>query len=312
MMDFKKHTLKDGQVRYSYHIAKAIPFLEGVGYTEGEIRVLDESYEQIDTIKLHSNKDILSGFPAENHDFILIDDKHYIISAYVGKTVWNIPSEISQGGDGPQVVASILQEVKDNKVIWQWDSTDYPQFYQASLESNNFINDIQQWADYVHFNSMVIDPEDNNLICSFKNLNSIIKINRLTGEIMWVLGGALDEFGLTKEQMPSRQHYARLTKEGNITIFDNGNEYERSRVLEYSIDEINKRLIDFNEYIKEGHFSPWAGSAQKIDDNIFLVGWGGGITEGPNATEYDFEKGKVLFEIKFENNTSTYRCVKIK
>ena len=38
-------------------------------------------------------------------------------------------------------------------------------------------------------NSMYIDPKDNNLVCSFRNQNQVIKINRtLDGSVMWRSG----------------------------------------------------------------------------------------------------------------------------
>ena len=43
-------------------------------------------------------------------------------------------------------------------------------------------------------------------MCSFRNIDSILKIERGTGKILWILGGKGDHFGLTEEQKFSRQH----------------------------------------------------------------------------------------------------------
>src|SRR6185436_20143917 len=84
-------------------------------------------------------------------------------------------------------------------VIWQWDGTDYPEFYSTSVETNDFTN-LSKTQDYMHMNSMTIDPRDNNLICSFRNLNQVVKLNRITGNVMWKLGGKNSDFPLTASQ----------------------------------------------------------------------------------------------------------------
>lgn len=59
------------------------------------------------------------------------------------------------------------------------------------------------------------------MIASFRNLDEVLKIDRQTGEILWTLGGLGDDFGLTEEQLFSRQHYAKLTDTGTLLLFDN-------------------------------------------------------------------------------------------
>lgn len=39
-----------------------------------------------------------------------------------------------------------------------------------------------------------------------RNTDSIVEINRRTGNIEWVLGGKMDMFGLTENQKTARQH----------------------------------------------------------------------------------------------------------
>lgn len=313
--DFKKIKLKN-KIRYSYFLQNENAYsYEGVGYGPTKLVIMDENYKIIDEVVSKEFGEIPENFPLESHDSLIIDDGHYIIATYFGKTVYNVGNTLVENNNGSRVVASILQEVKDGKVLWQWDSTEHPELYNLSIEGNDFKNATSKWADYIHFNSVTIDPKDNNLICSFRNIDSILKIERKTGKILWILGGKGDQFGLTEEQKFSRQHYARVIKDGSITLFDNGNSVEKSRVLEIKIDEKNKKILNYKDFYLNDYFSFACGSTDKLDDkkDVFIIGWGmGDFSKRENMTEIDFSTNKKLFELIFHGNMTTYRITKIK
>ena len=89
----------------------------GVGYSPTKLVIMDENYNEINTIKMSESDIVKEGDALENHDFIYLDDNHYILSSYQVVTPDNIPEELSEGNDA-QVVAQVLQEVKDGEVIW--------------------------------------------------------------------------------------------------------------------------------------------------------------------------------------------------
>lgn len=90
--------------------------------------------------------------------------------------------------------------------------------------------------------SSLCKSNDGNLICSFRNLDAVIKLDRKTGEILWTLGGLGDEFNLTDNQNFSRQRNARITEDGYITLYDNGVKNQATRVVKIKLDEENKKL----------------------------------------------------------------------
>lgn len=311
--DFKKIITEDNEVRYGYLVVdKDSKRIGGVGYSPTKLVIMDENYNEINTIKMSESDMVEEGDPLENHDFIYLDDNHYILSSYQVVTADNIPEELSNGNE-TQVVAQVLQEVKDGKVIWQWVSTDYEEFYYMSEECNTFSEENDTPLDYVHFNSITIDSNDNNFICSFRNTDSVIKLDRETGEIIWILGGEYDEFELTKEQLFSRQHHARLTDEGYLTIYDNGVENEDSRVIKIKIDEDSKSVVYFKEYDVD-EFYRYTGSVQELDsDNeVFLIGVGTqvGVSQDLAAIEKNYSTGEVYFEFSFNSGANLYRCYK--
>jgi len=313
--DFKKHVLPNGEIRYSYHEQNPdYNRLNFFGYAGGERVIMDEQYNEIGRIKMVTQQNS-SMNTVEGHDFYLIDADHYIASSYELKLVHNIPQELNPHPQGSKVVASHLQEVKNGVVLLDWYSTNYPELYALSDTANNdYANLVSQQPDYAHFNSIDIDPNDGNLLCSFRHLSTILKIDRNNGNIIWKLSGKADEFGLTEHQKTSYQHYVRFTQDGYISIFDNNNLSEKkSRVIKLKIDESNKKLVDWHEYLVPDHFSEACGSAMNIENEVFVIGWGLSIDNFAALTEIDFSTDRKLFELTFPYGlNSTYRCMKFK
>lgn len=308
--DFKR-TDCGSETYYSYHDQTGEYENYGLeGYAPGERVILNKNLEEIGRITLIKTETVNTGDPLDGHDFILISPKHYICSSYIKTKVDNVPGFT----DGSVVVYAYLQEVEDNKVIWEWKSIDHPELYDltvtdADANADDFANENTKAPDYVHFNSMRIDSDD-NLICSFRHIDTIMKINRTTGEIMWKLSGKGDEFGLTEEQKTSGQHYAVPNADGYITAFDNGNARKSTRIVAYKIDENTKELLDFKEYATADKFSRACGSAQHIKDEIFVIGWGAAMKDTQCMTVYDFAQDKALMTITLETGEPiTYRCV---
>ena len=331
--DFKM-TKVNGEIQYSYYGQMGASGSTGA-VTSGEpllneAIVLDKNYNVIDHIPfLLPNEDTPANVSPDTHDFTILGDRHYLIETYMQKRVTNIPANVPHSAFGARVQATVIQEIDHGKVVWQWDSSEHPELYGISVEGNDFYNTTVQWADYMHFNSMTVDPSDQNLICSFRNLDSVLKIDRKTGKILWILGGKGDQFGLTVDQKFSRQHFARLTDSGNLTLFDNGTnsvylgypaKYQGSgkgvsRILELKLDQEHKKLLNFNAFSLDKQYSAVMGSATKLDpnSNVFMVGWGGRITPNSIFSLIDFSSNKVLFEAVYPLNPqnlgdNTYRA----
>ena len=310
--DFKKHNI-DGKVRYSYQEATNKYPDVSLAYTMGDIVILNEQYNEIDRVNFIGNDGVKEGYSVENHDFLMIDDGHYIISTYLPMIVNNIPDSVSSLSSSTKVLAGVLQEIKDGEVVLQWNSTDYPQLYELSIEGNKFDSMSSNWNDYVHFNAVIVDPKDNNLICSFRHLDALLKIDRNSGEIIWILGGEGDEFNLTEEQKFSHQHHPTLLDNNRILLYDNGNAKGLARILEITLDEENKKVTDFKEFSIDGRFSEFMGSVQKLDDknDVYLIGWGGAQSDTALFTEYDLKNNKVLCEFHvIDDSKMTYRVYK--
>jgi arylsulfate sulfotransferase len=298
----------NGTTRYTY-LLKDNDGYQIPGYTNnifGCQVIADENLNEIKRVYLSSFNNIDASVKnlLDMHDFILLSDDHYIGMAYYEKPVNNIPATL-QPATGARVVAPVIQETENGQVIWQWDGTDYPELYAESVQGNNYSNGAVV-NDYLHLNSMAIDPKDGNLVCSFRNANLILKINRKTGDIVWKLGGKNSDFPITEDDVFLRQHNVSFVDDGStMLVFDNGeiNERPYSRILEIRLDESTRQIISYNSFNIPGAFVQYTGSVQKKDNTYFI---GGGSAK--YILEVDRLSGVKYFEMQLEN--SSYRSFK--
>lgn len=310
--DFKKHVFENGTVRYSYQRVNGER--NGIGYASGERVILDDKYQELKTITLAQSEFAKEGDPVDGRDFILIDDNHYIMETSQLVLVQNIPEGLGASTMGSKVVRTLIQEVKDDKIVFEFTTDSHPEFYGLSVNDHDYSNTTSQTPDYSGFNRMILDPADENLIVSFGNLNTIMKINRETGAVMWKLSGNGDEFGLSPEQKTSGQTDLAITPEGYLTVFDNGVSTGQTRILKIKLDEVNKKILDYKEYKVPGQTSLAYGSAQKIGDNIevYTIGWGQNKENTVAVSEIDFNTGKKLLEITLPQGVANDRVQKFK
>lgn len=310
--DFQKHTLADGKVRYSYQ--RVYGDSDGIGYASGERVILDENYQFLKKITLAKSDLAKEGEPIDGRDFILIDDNHYIVAATQEVLVQNVPESLGASSMGTKVARTLIQEVEDDKAVFEFTTDSHPELYGLSVAGNDYSNTVSQSPDYAGLNRMIIDPADNNLIVSFGNMNTIMKIDRESGKIVWKLSGSGDEFGLTDEQKTSGQSDLALTSDGYLTVFDNAVSSGQTRILKIKLDEVNKKVLEYHEFKVPGHISTTNGSVQKIGDEIevYAIGWGQAKEGMTGISEIDFNTGKKLLEVTLPQGVSNDRVLKIK
>lgn len=302
-VNFREWNL-NGTVRYTYLLEDHIPTASGS--LPGYVVIADENMQEIGRAGLLSYGAIDAGSQPflDGHDFILLGDDHYISMAYYEKTASNIPASLNPAA-GVQIVAPVIQEVENNQVVWQWDASDHPELYGESVEGNNF-SDNTTIKDYLHLNAISIDPNDGNLICSFRNANLVIKISKTTGDILWKLGGQHSSFPINEDQKFLRQHHASFADNGaTILLFDNGEATERpySRVLEFKLNESEHEVTGFKKFNIPEAFTQYMGSVQKSGDTYFI---GGGTAN--YILEINPSTGTKSFEMQLAK--STYRAFK--
>ena len=236
----------------------------------------------------------------------MLGEDHFIVFANFEKEVNNIPASLNPPPH-KRVYAAIIQETVNGKLVWQWDATKFPEFYGNSVDQDgNGFSDSTP-TDYIHLNSMVLDPSDSNLIVSFRSLNQIVKIDRHTGSILWRLGGKNSDFPLEFTQRFLGQHFVKFLDDNKTIMFvDNGNVIARpsTRILEFRLDEVNKKVAYFNAYKIPERYIPYRGSVQKVGENLLITG--GGYDDGIILLT-DPKTDRYLFHLKTKNQQCFYR-----
>ena len=278
----------------------------------GRLSYYDKAYRQwIITDNNMIERDTLqclNGF-TDYHDIRLLDDGGYILNCYDSLY---IELELPM----PQLVRDILviQEFDDEgNLILNWNALDHLSIYDYPN-----MNLAAPELTFMHGNSIEVDY-DNNLLLSNRVSNEIIKIDRLTGDIIWIMGGPLNEFIFINDPLNgfNKQHDVRRIENGNITLFDNGTQHQPmlSRAVEYEIDELNKTATLVWAYNHPDSIVAMAmGSVQRLPNQNTLINWGFFfetviMDAGTLIMEVDYDKN-IVFELTYPINSWAYRARK--
>jgi hypothetical protein len=164
--------------------------------------------------------------------------------------------------------------------------------------------------DPYHLNSIALDG-DGNFIVSARHTNTVYKIDRRSGEVLWRLGGKQSTFEMRPGTTFKLQHDARPGPGNTITLFDNVAEDlpargRSSRGIEIELDEERHTatLVDQFKHA-EGLLSPTQGSMQPLQRGGAFIGWGG---LQPYFTEFD-EQARTVFDARFAaTGVESYRA----
>ena len=193
-----------------------------------------------------------NGYMADNHDFEVLPNGHAIVECADNTPVVDMSKIVPGGFPAALPTEFIIQEVDvDGNVVFQWKSLDH---IPVTDSYQNLTG--QNLGDYIHVNSVWFDETDGTIILSCRNTSEVIKISRVTGDIIWRMQGKHNQFtftngipGNTDPAYFQVQHNARRLPNGNLTIFDNGYSDHSdpqygffrpyTRGVEYVIDEVN-------------------------------------------------------------------------
>ncbi len=258
---------------------------------------MDSSYNVINQFNT------ANGFAVDVHDLIVQPNGHYFI---LGKRLVEVDmSKIVAGGDtSAEIIDMALQEFDStNDLIFQWDALSHYNITDADTE----VDLSQHEIDFVHLNSIAIDT-DSNIILSARNLDEITKIDHNTGNIIWRFGGKNNQFKFLNDDLGfSRQHDAKMMKNGDISIFDNGVYHvpRFSSFVEYRLDTTNMTATLINRYThNHGVFGITEGDVQELPNGNKFIGWG--ETGNPAVTEIG-QNDSIEYEMGFPTLYSSYR-----
>jgi len=270
---------------------------------DGSWILLDSLMKEVDTLRCEGS------YIADYHDIQVLENGHYILEAY--DSIFVDMSAIIDGGQSVAWITGILiiQEFNSNdELIFEWNAWEHLSI--ADYTNLNLEADAIEW---MHCNSIEVDGDEHILI-SNRASNEILKINRQSGDIVWHLGGPLNEFTFINDPKHGfkMQHDVRRLDNGNITLFDNGVTHSPpiSRVLEYGLDENEKTAELVWDYIHPDSIIGLAmGSVQRLPNGNTLINWGTINNRGALITEVTNDKNIVL-EIQYPDQHKVYKVRK--
>ena len=292
---------------------RVLPNGELMTSENGRHIILDTTLAPIDTFKCGN------GYTADSHDFLLLPNGHALLFGLDPEPV--DMSKIVPGGDpNATVIGAVIQELDASKnVIFEWRTFDYIPI------TDSYSDLTQSTVAYGHANAINVD-NDGNILFSLRFCSSIIKINRENGKVMWILGGKENQFTFINEHPEnaptyfSNQHNVTALPDGDILLFDNGDDHQNSqgkpysRGVEYKLNEQAMTATMVWEYDHDKTiYTSSGGSVQRLPNGNTLIGWsrppGGGIYH-PTMTEVN--DTNIVMEMSFQAQDTlfSYRVFK--
>jgi len=126
-----------------------------------------------------------------------------------------------------------------------------------------------------HANAISYDPADEAYYVSLRNFACILKIDRASGEIVWILGGRESDFEIEGEVFTDQHEFELLDDGASIVLFDNGTAGRyNSRVLEYALDfEAWTATEQWSYELDPPIFVPTGGDVTRLPSGNTLVTW---------------------------------------
>jgi arylsulfotransferase ASST len=156
----------------------------------------------------------------------------------------------------------LVEMTTGGRVVWRWNAWDH---FDPVKDPITALQD--ERTEWMHGNAVVEQP-DGNLLVSFRNISTVVRIDRRTGSISWKLGAP----------PLSGQHAPELLPNGNILLFDNGphrldETYPFSRAIEVN-PTTNEIVWKYQEPRTFNFYSPRISNAQRLPNGNTLINEG--------------------------------------
>jgi hypothetical protein len=247
----------------------------------------------------------VDGYGTDEHELQVRPDGSYYLIGVRSVTV-DMSRYVTGGQTNASVSESVIQGFSpSHKKVFQWSPWDHFDIKDLVLDDPRSGS-----MRFPHMNAIDID-DDGQLILSSRHLSEITKINLQTGDIIWRLGGAHNQFTFVNDPLMgfTGQHDIRVLGNGHYTLFDNGNLHDPpvSRAVEYVLDPVKKTATLVWEFRNPPgtSYSYYMGNVQRLPNGNTLINWA--VGDRPKATEVRPD-GSVAYEMNFVDRYHTYRA----
>lgn len=184
-------------------------------------------------------------------------------------------------------------DLRDGSIVKKFDLTNILPMNEGKSENSTTY-------DWFHNNSVWYDEKSNSITLSGRHMDAVINISYDTGKLNWIIGDSTNYSSEWQKyffkpigdnfEWQWSQHSAKITPDGYVFIFDNGNNKSKikenyvdasnsySRGVMYKIDTKNMTIEQIWEYGKErgsDFYSPYISNVLYLEENHFVVHSGG-------------------------------------
>ena len=268
-----------------------------LGTGEGSIQIVDKSYKKVKTV------DGGNGYQLDFHEARLTG-QGTVLGLVYNPVIMDLRSV--GGPKNGRVIDAVAQEIdiETGLVLFEWHSIGnipLKESYEDSVPKDG-----KSIFDYVHPNSLAIGT-DGNLLLSGREVWSVYRLNRGTGELMAKIGGKDSDYKMLGKAQYAYQHDVEQLPDGTLSVYDNEaapQVRDQSRGLLLDIDE-DKKTVRVKTELKhqpKGITSGTQGSVQLLPNGNYFVEWG---SQG-YFSEFD-TKGKMLYDGRVARGQDSYR-----
>lgn len=217
------------------------------------------------------------GFPTENGTILYLSDQSRLVTNIpTSDTISNPPLETANVDDGPAVEISAT----NGAFLNAWSPLNVIDPTRVTYLTYGIGSGSPFGVDTEHANAIVNDTNDNSIIISMRNEAAVIKMDRATKQLKWILGppagwgAAWQPYLLTPVSTPFDwnygQHAPLITPQGTLLLYNDNNyaaspfdppvpdQDNYSSAVEYSIDETNMQVSEV-----------WNSAWQTNQDRLF-------------------------------------------
>jgi hypothetical protein len=252
------------------------------------------------------------GSSTDAHELRVLPNGDHLVFTYPITSDVDLTGLDSFGEDATMADCEVQEIDAQGNVAWSWLASDHVDPVEESTEAAvNTINGVSV-VDVFHCNSIDVGP-NNDLLVSFRHADAVYDIDRASGQVLWKLGGSdYNKDGaekITPDDAFDKQHDARFTATGNVTLFDDhGAKPGVARAVEYTIDHVAHTATMVFHFDGTAQ-AQYEGSFRRYADGHSVIGWGYVPNDPRVVTELD-ESGTDIFDVTFTGGAS-YRAVKV-
>lgn len=241
--------------------------------------ILDNTYSVIKTVSAQND------FTSDIHEFLLTPNNTALFLSTKA-----VPMDLTPYG-GPKngfVQDFAIQEIdlQTNELIFFWDALQHIPLTDSFEPASSATSSANIWDAY-HFNSIGLTDTSSDLIVSGRNLWTIYRINKTTGDIVWRLGGKQSSFTILSGAEFSWQHDARFlsgtSTSSTVSMFDDnccegdtvppGTPPAHGLVLQLDLNAMTASLA--TSYYHDPLINVSSqGNVQTLSNGNKFVGWG--------------------------------------